>query len=103
MTDMLHKPIGWGETLNKMTEAEWKEYFRLRKELDVEYSEEELKALIEKAMKLYISGKTEESSNLALKIPLRPFFACSLKQTLGLREIMKANLSLAKKAFPNEF
>ena len=63
MTDMLHKPIGWDEPLNQMTEEEWKEYFRLRKELDVEYSEEELKALIEKAMKLHISGKTEESSN----------------------------------------
>ena len=25
MTDMLHKPIGWDEPLNQMTEEEWKE------------------------------------------------------------------------------
>ena len=42
MTDMLHKPNGWNEPLNQMTEEEWQEYFRLREDLDVEYSEEEL-------------------------------------------------------------
>ena len=40
MTDMLHKPNGWNEPLNQMTEEEWQEYFRLREDLDVEYSEE---------------------------------------------------------------
>ena len=42
MTDMQHKPNGWNEPLNRMTEEEWKEYFRLREQLDVEYTEEEL-------------------------------------------------------------
>ena len=47
MTYMLHKPNGWNEPLNQMTEEEWKEYFRLREDLDMEYSEEELeKALL---------------------------------------------------------
>ena len=26
MTDMLHKPIGWDDPLNQMSEEEWKEY-----------------------------------------------------------------------------
>ena len=30
MTDMLHKPIGWDDPLNQMTDGEWQEYFRLR-------------------------------------------------------------------------
>ena len=47
MTDMLHKPNGWDEPLNQMTDDEWKEYFRLRKELDVEMTEEELNMLRE--------------------------------------------------------
>ena len=42
MTDMLHKPIGWDDPLNQMTEEEWKEYFRLREELDVEMNNEEI-------------------------------------------------------------
>ena len=35
MTDMLHKPNGWDSPLNQMTEEEWKEYFRLREDLDM--------------------------------------------------------------------
>ena len=47
MTDIQHKPNGWNEPLNQMTEDEWKEYFCLRKELDVEMTEEELNKLSE--------------------------------------------------------
>ena len=36
MTDMLHKPNGWNEPQNIMSEDEWREYFRLREVLDVE-------------------------------------------------------------------
>ena len=44
MTDMLHKPNGWNEPQNIMSEDEWREYFRLREVLDVEMNEEELKS-----------------------------------------------------------
>ena len=42
MTDLLHKPKGWDDPINQMSEEDWKEYFRLREELDVEYTKEEL-------------------------------------------------------------
>ena len=50
MTDMLHKPIGWDDPLNQMTEEEWKEYFRLREDLDVEMSEEEIVKTLKKVI-----------------------------------------------------
>ena len=103
MTDMLHKPNGWDEPLNQMTDDEWKEYFRLRKELDVEMTDEDIDNLIQKVTDLYISEKKDESAELALKIPLDPLFACSYKLFLGLKEIQRFNLSLAKKEFPGEF
>lgn len=48
MTDLLHKPKGWNDPINQMSEEEWKEYFRLREELDVEMSMEEIIATLRK-------------------------------------------------------
>ena len=42
MTDLLHKQKGQNDPINQMSEEDWKEYFRLREELDVEYTKEEL-------------------------------------------------------------
>ena len=53
MTDMQHKPNGWNEPLNQMTEDEWKEYFRLRVELDVEMSDEEVLDSLKKVNMLF--------------------------------------------------
>ena len=48
MTDLLHKPKGWNDPINQMSAEEWKEYFRLREELDVEMSMEEIIATLRK-------------------------------------------------------
>ena len=103
MTDMLHKPNGWDEPLNQMTDDEWKEYFRLRKELDVEMTDEDIDNLIQKVTDLYISGKKNEAYALLKKIPLQARLVFKLKKTEGLKEVMNFNLSLAKKEFPGEF
>ena len=103
MTDMLHKPIGWDDPLNQMTDGEWQEYFRLRKELDVEMSEDEIDRAYLKADKLLESHKEKEAYALMKQIPLQPRLDLKLKKTEGLKEVMYFNLSLAKKEFPNEF
>ena len=103
MTDMQHKPNGWNEPLNQMTEDEWKEYFRLREELDVEMSDEELKASLLKVNTLLKANKKEEAKQLMFIIPIHPRYAYQLKKGLGIKEVMYLNLSLAKKEYPNEF
>ena len=67
MTDLQHKPKGWNEPLNCMTDEEWKEYFHLRQVLDVEMSEDEQRdlldkidlALVKKVFKIDDNGKEE--------------------------------------------
>ena len=60
MTDMLHKPNGWNEPQNIMSEDEWREYFRLREVLDVEMNEEELKSSLLKVNEL-LKGKSPKT------------------------------------------
>ena len=103
MTDMLHKPNGWDSPLNQMTEEEWKEYFRLREDLDKEYSEEELEKALLKINVLLEDKCDKEAEELMLAIPLEPFYAYQLKLGLGIKRVMFYNLSLAKKEFPDEF
>ena len=103
MTDMSHKPNGWDSPLNKMTEEEWKEYFRLREELDVEMSYEEIDRAYIKSDELLEAHKENEAYALLKKIPLQARLVFKLKKTEGLKEVMNFNLSLAKKEFPGEF
>ena len=103
MTDMQHKPNGWNEPLNQMTEDEWKEYFRLREELDVEMSESELIASLENVDVLLKAHKSKEAEKLMSIIPTDPRYAYHIKNTLGIKSVMYLNLSDAKKEFPNEF
>ena len=103
MTDINHKPNGWNEPLNQMTDDEWKEYFRLREELDVEYTEEELDKALLKINELLENKNDKEAEDLMLAIPLEPYYAYQLKLGLGIKRVMFYNLSLAKKEFPGEF
>ena len=103
MTDMLHKPNGWDSPLNQMTEEEWKEYFCLREELDVEMSDEEIDRAYIKSDELLEAHKENEAYALLKKIPLQARLVFKLKKTEGLKEVMNFNLSLAKKEFPGEF
>ena len=103
MTDMLHKPNGWDDPLNQMTEDEWQEYFRLREELDVEMSEDEMSNAYDKVDELLDHHKDNEAFLLMKKIPFQPRLAYALKLGMGLKEVMTYNLSLAKKEYPNEF
>ena len=68
MTDMLHKPNGWNSPLNQMTEDEWKEYFRLREELDVKYTEEDIPPSIEEFANTVIKSLENNPDNIVLYI-----------------------------------
>ena len=103
MTDMLHKPIGWDDPLNQMTEEEWKEYFRLREDLDVEMSEEEIVKTLKKVIYLIKSNKQDAADKLMQLIPLEPRFAYLWKLCGGFKEVMNFNLSEAKKEYPKDF
>ena len=103
MTDMLHKPNGWNSPLNQMTEDEWKEYFRLREELDVEMSEDEVADALNKVNELLTQHKESEAQDLMSIIPVDPRLAYSWKKCGGLKEVMYLNLSEAKRTFPDEF
>lgn len=103
MTDMQHKPNGWNEPLNQMTEDEWKEYFRLREELDVEMSDEEVLDSLKKVNMLLTNHKEKEAQDLMAIIPVDSRLAYFWKKGLGLKEVMYLNLSEAKRDFPNEF
>ena len=103
MTDMLHKPIGWDDPLNQMTEEEWKEYFRLREELDVEMNNEEIIAALRKVDELLEQNRHQEANSLMGIIHVHPRLAYAWKLGLGLKEVMNLNLSLAKKEYPDEF
>ena len=89
MTDMQHKPNGWNEPLNQMTEDEWKEYFRLRDELDVEYTEEEISELLEQASA--ITEFNEQKKRLLKKLPIVPAIAYATKLSSGFKELMHSN------------
>ena len=103
MTDIQHKPNGWNEPLNQMTEDEWKEYFCLRKELDVEMTEEELNKLSEQISTCLKNTDDNSAFELMNKIPLGAHYAYGLKLGLGLKAVADANLSLARKVFLDEF
>ena len=93
MTDMLHKPNGWDDPLNQMTEDEWQEYFRLREELDVEMSEDEVADALNKVNELLTQHKESEAQDLMSIIPVDPRLAYFWKKGLGLKEVMTYNLS----------
>lgn len=101
MSNLRNKPKGWNEPLNSMSEEEWQEYFRLREELDVQMSDNEIKQILDKTSSL--SEFSEEKINLLKKLPLLPSIAYGIKLMGGLKEIMHSNLSLAKKVYPDEF
>ena len=103
MTDMLHKPNGWNSPLNHMTEDEWKEYFRLREELDVVMSEDEVADALNKVNELLTQHKESEAQDLMSIIPVDPRLAYFWKKCGGLKEVMYLNLSEAKRTFPDEF
>ena len=85
MTNMQHKPNGWNEPLNQMTDDEWKEYFRLRDELDVEYTEEEISELLEQASA--ITEFNEQKKSLLKKLPIVPAIAYATKLSSGLKDL----------------
>ena len=72
MTDLQHKPKGWNEPLNCMTDEEWKEYFHLRQVLDVEMSEDEQRdlldkidlALVNEGASIYFNGALFENNSI---------------------------------------
>ncbi|MCI7773102.1 MAG: hypothetical protein MR514_04490 [Succinivibrio sp.] len=101
MSNLRNKPKGWNEPLNRMSEEEWQEYFRLREELDVQMSDNEIKQILDKTSSL--SEFSEEKINLLKKLPLLPSISYGIKLMGGLKEIMHSNLSLAKKVYPDEF
>ena len=103
MTNMQHKPNGWNEPLNQMTEDEWKEYFRLREELDVEMSKEEIVATLRKIDELLEQNRHQEAEELMGIIPVPPRLAYAWKLCGGLKEVIDFNLSQAKKEYPDEF
>ena len=103
MTDLQHKPKGWNEPLNCMTDAEWKEYFLLRQVLDVEMSEDEQRDLLDKIDLALVNEDYDLVDALASKLPLEAHYAYGLKLGLGLRFLKNNNLSEAKKAYPDEF
>ena len=72
MTDMLHKPNGWNSPLNQMSDEEWQEYFRLREELDVEMSEDEVADALNKVNELLTQHKESEAQDLMYIIPVDP-------------------------------
>ena len=75
MTDMLHKPNGWNSPLNQMSDEEWQEYFRLREELDVEMSEDEVADALNKVNELLTQHKESEAQDLMSIIPVDPRLA----------------------------
>ena len=103
MTDLQHKPKGWNEPLNCMTDEEWKEYFHLRQVLDVEMSEDEQRDLLDKIDLALVNEDYDLVDALASKLPLEAHYAYGLKLGLGLRYLKNHNLSEAKKAYPDEF
>ena len=103
MTDMIHKPNGWNSSLNQMTEDEWKEYFRLREEFDIEMSKEEILDALQKVDEFLISHRYKEADEFVAIIPVTSRLAYFLKRVGGFKEVMYLNLSEAKKDFPNEF
>ena len=103
MTNMQHKPNGWNEPLNRMTEDEWKEYFRIREELDVEMTEEEIKEHFNLIEKLLSEGKEKDANCIYKLIPLGANCAYFIKKCHGLDAVSHFNLSEAKKEFPGEF
>ena len=103
MTNLLHKPKGWEDPINQMSEEEWKEYFRLREELDVEMSEDEIVSSLKKVNSLLKKDNRHEAKTILAIIPAHPRLAYRWKKTMGLKEVMYLNLSLAKKVYPEEF
>ena len=103
MTDLLHKPKGQNDPINQMSEEDWKEYFRLREELDVEYTKEELIKAFDKVDDLLEPNRFEDADNLTAKLPILPRLAYVWKYTLGLKKMCYLNLSEAKKEYPEEF
>ena len=103
MTDLLHKPKGWEDPINQMSEEEWKEYFRLREELDVEMNNEEIIAALRKVDELLEQNRHQEANSLMGIIPVHPRLAYAWKLCGGFKEVKDFNLSEAKKEYPEEF
>ena len=80
MTDLLHKPKGQNDPIYQMSEEDWKEYFRLREELDVEYTKEELIKAFDKVDDLLEQNRFEDDDNLTAKLVVRLIDGLALKE-----------------------
>lgn len=89
----------------KMTKEDWDHYLKCREINDVEYSEEELKALYDEAVRLVCEEGNKKSTEFCIKhkFPLVPSLAKSYKDIYGFKYIQDYNLSLAKKEYPYDF
>ena len=103
MTDMQHKPNGWNEPLNRITEEEGKEDWSGREELEGERKDEEIKEHFNLIEKLLSEGKEKDANCIYKLIPLGANCAYFIKKCHGLDAVSHFNLSEAKKEYPNEF
>lgn len=87
-----------------MTDEDWILYNKKRAKLDVEMSEEEQFALIEKAEKMKAEGCSEEEADKLLEnLPGDAKVMLALKHQFGYKAVWDFNLSEAKKVYPDEF
>lgn len=103
MTDLNHLPNGYDLPGNRMSKEEWKHYFKCRKKYDVEYSEDEVIELMHRMDEVFDRGDHETFAKLSAMVPYNPDFALDIKRTEGLKALMYANLSDARKTFSDEF
>ena len=75
MTDLVQKAKGWEDPINQMAEEEWKEYFRLREELDVEMSEDEIVSSLKNVNSLLKNDNQHEPKTILPIIPAHPRLA----------------------------
>ncbi len=88
---------------DKMTEADWNEYFECRKKYDIEMDKEQQQAIFRDAIDLRKVGKIEESEKLLMTLPAPANVMLSAKTRFGFKAIKEYNLTEAKKAYPEEF
>lgn len=88
---------------DKMTKADWNEYFECRKKYDIEMDKEQQQAIFRDAIDLRKAGKIEESEKLMMRLPAPANVMLSAKTRFGFKAIQEYNLSEAKKAYPEEF
>ena len=100
MTDLLHKPKGWEDPINQMSEEEWKEYFRLREELDVEMSEDEIVSSLKKVNSLLKKDNRHEAKTILAIIPAHPRLAYRWKKNDGTKGSNVLKFVIGKEGVP---